>query len=641
MVNRRYEGTANFVAGRREQRVLCVDLTTGSIASQGLALDVVQQHLGGSYLGTYLWLENSRMEVDPESAANSLCVVPGLLTGYPVIAANRTSFVAKSPLTGLLSESTLGGFFGPKMKAAGYDALVINGAHHAPSYLVIDGDTGDARILDALPLWGKDTFATDRSLKELHGDRIETVVIGPAGENGVRYACVIAGGVHSRAAGRTGMGAVMGSKNLKAIVLKGGRNPRPHDPKALALLMRDLVLRVNQKYQAFMQYGTAGSIISSEASGDLPVRNWSGGSFPGASDITGQAMWEKGIVTGHYSCWGCPIHCGKNVRLDVGDRAGKPSHGPEYESIAAFGSMCLNDDPRYVTAANDLANRLGIDTISAGSAIAFAMEAFERGLIDESISGRPLQWGDGEVILYLLTEIAYRRGIGAVLSKGVKVAASSLGPLAQEFAIHVKGLEVPYHDPRAFTSMAVNYATAMRGACHLEGLTYYVETGTYPKDNLGMDVELVPSGVEGKAEVTVKMQDLMNVFNSLGLCKFLLRAQVTPDEIAAWVNAARALELTGQDLRIAGEREFNLRRLCNVALGMTRKDDTLPARLLSQPRPSGRAEKALPFLGKMLNEYYVLRGWDQEGIPTLTILERLGLSSYPDKLGIRRRVLSP
>ena len=629
-----------YQGARAPGRVLTVDATTNSVFATDLDPKIIRQHLGGSYLGTYLWLESSRLEVDPLSAANSLVIAPGLLTGYPVIAANRTSFVAKSPLTGLLSESTVGGFLGPKLKASGYDALVVKGACEAPSYLLLDGDSGSVEILLAETLWGKDTFETDRMLKDLYGNNVEVAAIGPAGENGVYYACVIAGGASSRAAGRTGMGAVMGSKNLKAIVVKGGRNPKPAKPRELALMMRDLMVRIREKSQAFMQNGTAGGVISCEASGDLPIQNWRGGSFPGAANITGQAMWEKGIITGHYSCWGCPLHCGKEVRLDVGDRAGQGSHGPEYETISAFGSMCLNDDPSYVTAANDLANRLGIDTISAGNAIAFAMESFERGIIDESLSGRPLRWGDGEAILYLLGEIATRRGIGAILAKGVKSAAEALGPLAREFAMHVKGLEVAFHDPRAFTSMAVNYATGMRGACHLEGLTYFVESGTYAKSNLGLTKDLVPSGSEGKGELTATMQDFLATFNSLGICKFLLRAQVTPGEMAGWVNAACGLDQTGQDIVHSGERQFNLRRLCNVALGISRKDDTLPPRLLSQPRPSGKAAGVVPFLGKMLNEYYAVRGWDAEGLPSLSTLGRLDLVDYLDKLGIRKRVLS-
>ena len=622
-------------------RILTVDTTTGTISTQDLDRTVVREYLGGSYLATYLWLESARLEVDPLSAANTLVIAPGLLTGYPIFTASRSSFVAKSPLTGLLSESTLGGYFGAKLRTAGYDGVVLKGSSAVPSYIVIDGDKGTAEIVAAGSLWGQDVFTTDRLLKDLYGEDIEVASIGPAGENGVYYASIIAGGVDSRAAGRTGMGAVMGSKNLKAIVVKGGKKPRPANAKDLALQMRDLLVRVNEKSQAFMQYGTAGGVISAEASGDLPVKNWRDGSFPGAAEITGQTMWEKGMVTGHYTCFSCPIHCGKHIKLgSKGDRPGEASHGPEYETIAAFGSLCLNEDPEYVAAASDLANRLGLDTISAGNCIAFAMEAYERGIIDEKMAGRPLPWGDGEAILHLLKEIAHQRGIGAVLAKGVKQAGEILGPLAKEFAVHVKGLELPFHDPRTFTSMAVNYATAARGACHLESLSYYVESGVYPKELLGVTAELVPSGSEGKAEVAAKMQDFMGMFNALGLCKFLLRPQITPEEVAAWVKSACDIDLTGDEIRRWGEREFNLRRLCNVAVGITRKDDTLPPRLLSHPRPSGRSAGVVPFLGKMLDEYYKLRGWDAEGLPTLSTIARLDLTDYLDKVGIRTRLLT-
>ncbi|HHW18597.1 MAG TPA: aldehyde ferredoxin oxidoreductase family protein [Firmicutes bacterium] len=624
-----------------EGRAIIVDLTTKCTSQLAIDERTRSQYMGGSYLGTYLWLEYSRLEVDPLSPANTLVFAPGLLTGYPIIAANRTSVVAKSPLTGLLSESTVGGYFGPKLRSSGLDAIVLRGASPEPCYILVEGDDpSEVKLLPAGDLWGLDTFKTAETLKARHGGEVEVAAIGPAGENCVHFACITVGGADTRAAGRTGMGAVMGSKNVKAVVIRPGKTPRPKNSKELAEMMRDLASRIREKTQAFSAYGTAGGVISCEATGDLPIQNWKGGSFPGAARITGQAMAERGMVVGHYTCWGCPIRCGKDVILSAGDRAGQKSHGPEYETIAAFGSMCLNDDPDYVAAANDLANRLGLDTISAGNVIAFAIECFERGIISEDICGRPLRWGDGETILYLLEEIAHKRGIGRLLSRGVRAAAQSLGPLAQEFAVHVKGLEVPFHDPRAYTSMAVNYATCMRGACHLEGLTYYVESGTYSRSNLGIESEIVPSGTEGKAEVAFKMQNFLAAFNSLGLCKFLLRAQVTPDEIAGWVRTTFGLEMSGKDLLESGERLFNLRRLCNVALGTTRKDDILPPRLLSQPRPTGKAAGVLPHLGKMLDEYYKLRGWDHEGIPTISTLKRLNLLEFVGKLGISERVLS-
>ncbi len=620
-------------------RLLTLDLTAGRAEYSAIPIDILKECLGGASLGTHLWLESARIDVEPLSPANPLVIAPGLLTGFPVLAANRTSFVAKSPLTGLLSESTVGGYLGPHIRASGWDAILLKGSSASSVYVLIDQDD-EVQIISASGLWGLDTFETTQRLKEAHGGDIEVAAIGLAGENQVFYASVIAGGIDSRAAGRTGMGAVMGSKNLKAVAIRKGAPRQAADRKAVAGLMSDLNKRIAQKTRAFSQFGTAGGVITCEATGDLPIQNWRGGSFSGAADITGQTMAEKGMVIGHYTCWGCPIRCGKDVRLYVGDRAGEKSHGPEYETIAGYGSLCLVDDPRYVAAANDLANRLGLDTISSANAIAFAMEAYERGIIGEDQCGGPILWGDGEAVLRLLGEIAAKRGLGGLLAKGVRSAGVALGPLAQEFAVHAKGLEIAFHDPRAFTSMAANYATALRGGCHLESLSYYVEGGAYPKDLLGMDHDLAPASADNKAELTVKMQDFMTVFNSLGVCKFLARTHVTLEEFAKWVNAALGWDISQDDLLFAAKRAFQLRRLCNIALGVTRKDDTLPPRLLSQPRPSGRAAGILPFLGKMLDEYYELRGWDAEGLPTLDTLLEFCLLAYLDKLGLRKDVLS-
>jgi aldehyde:ferredoxin oxidoreductase len=621
-------------------RGVVVDATTGTITDSLIPEAVRLRYLGGSYLATHLWLESSRLEVDPLSAANALVIAPGVLTGFPLVAANRTSLVSKSPQTGLLSESTVGGYFGAKMQATGVHALTVKGAFDVPSYIVIDGDSGTVTVKEAGALWGEDIFRTYALLKELYGDNIDAAVIGPAGENGVHFAAVIFGGVNSRAAGRTGMGAVMGSKNLKAVVVRGGKPPKPADGQGLSQSIREVMVRVRERGIPWGKYGTSGGIISAEATGDLPVDNWRGGTFPGVAKITGQTMAEQGMVVGHYTCWGCPIRCGKDVRLEVGERAGEVSHGPEYETIGAFGSMCMLDDPRYIAAANDLCNRLGMDTISAGSAVAFAMEAYERGIIDDEMAGRPLPWGDGEAILFLLEEIANQRGLGGILAKGTRVAAKHLGPLAEEFAIHVKGLEVPMHDPRTYTSMAVSYATGNRGACHLDGMTFYVESGAYPKDLVDIEADTQNLDNKGKAEIAVKMQNLTGAMNALGLCKFLLKAQVSPAEMARWVECCLGYPYSEHELLEAGERCFNLRRLCNVALGITRKDDTLPPRLLSHPRPSGRAAGSLPFLGEMLHEYYAIRGWDNEGMPTLGTLKRLGLEEYPERLGIKTRVLT-
>lgn len=588
-------------------RAVVVDATTGSVTDSPIQDRIRQDYLGGSCLATRLWLESSRLEVDPLSAANALVIAPGMLTGFPITAANRTSLVAKSPLTGLLSESSAGGRFGPRMKAAGVDALTVRGSFDDPSYIVIDGDEGSVKVEKAGALWGQDVFSIYEALKERHGEDMDAAVIGPAGENGVHFAAVIFGGRNPASASRTGMGAVMGSKNLKAIVVRGGRPPEPEDPEGLSRAMSKLTAWAEGRAGRWGQNGRGGKAAFAETLDRLPVRNWRDGTFPAIREDRFESLLRQGIP---------------------------------YGTVGAFGTMCLVYDPKYIASASDLCNRLGLDAISAGSVVAFAMEAYERGIIDDAIAGRPLHWGDGEAVLFLLNEVANQQGLGAILSRGTRAAGKDLGALAEEFAIHVKGLEVPMHDPRIYTSMAVAYATGNRGACHLDGMTYYIETGWYPKEMAGIEADLEALDSKGKAEIAVKMQDLAGALNALGLTKSVLDAHISPVEMARWVECCLGIPYSPEDLIKAGERSFNLRRLCNVALGITRKDDRLPPRLLSHPRPSGRATGSLPFLGEMLHEYYALRGWDQEGLPTLHTLERLGLHEYPEWLGIKTRVLS-
>jgi len=451
--------------------------------------------------------------------------------------------------------------------------------------------------------------------------------IGPAGENGVLISAIMIDGHDARAAGRCGLGALMGSKNLKAIaVTKSDHLPPLHDKDGLAEARKKVLPTIREKAKGLSDFGTAGGVPVVEKLGDLPIRNWTGGSWAeGAAKVSGQAMAEEFFIK-HYACFACPIRCGKEMRVPLGPHSGTVSHGPEYETVAGFGAMCLNDNPSYIIAANDLCNRLGIDTISGSAVVAFAMELYEHNLIPAELLGelKP-EWGSGEAILTLIKQIVYREGLGEYLARGVKKAAKEFGPLAEEFVIENKGLEFAFHDPRAFTSMAVVYATGNRGACHLEGLTYFNENLAFPASMIGLPDEYDPHGSEGKALLAKTMQDYMIVFNALGLCKFLIRGHVGPVIIAEWVSKTTGWNFNQQELLTAGERLFNLKRKINNKLGISRKDDTLPPRLLTHDRREGAAAGSLPHLGKMLFEYYNLRGWNPEGIPLPETLKRLGL----------------
>lgn len=599
--------------------LLRVDLAQRHIGSIQAPSEYTDTFWGGSGLAFRLIAGQpvSVGALDPEA---KLMFVAGLLTGTAVPTACKGSVVARSPLTGLFSESTVGGFWPRRLRGSGYGGLIIEGRAEEPVYLYVRPD--GAEICSASELWGLDTHDTTDALRSETHESAEVACIGPAGENLVPFAAVIIGGTDARAAGRTGMGAVMGSKNLKAVVVTGDVRPEVADPEEIRKVTAELLPAIREGTQLLRDYGTAGGVQSVEHSGDLPIKNWRAGSWhQGAAATCGQRL-VRDMLSRHYACYGCPIRCGKDLQVPMGPHRGTVSSGPEYETCAAFGSMVLNDDAEVLVAANDLANRLGLDTITTGAALAFAMECSEKRLIRESVP-----WGDGRIILNLLEDIAYRRGLGETLALGTRAAAEQIGGTAPEYVVDCKGLDVAYHDPRAFTSMAVNYATAVRGGCHLEGLTYFVEGGSFSGSSIGLSDRWDRTATEGKAELTVVMQNYLGTFNALGLCKFLLRGGIGPSEVARWVSAVIGRGVTPEELMTTGERIFNLKRLVNARLGVSRKDDTLPPRLLTHPRPSGGAEGVLPHLGRMLSEYYRIRGWTEEGLPTTETCERLQLAA--------------
>ena len=604
-------------------KLLCVDLTTRRWWTEPLSEEEVRRYLLGSGMAArMLWrdLEPERDALDP---ASPLFLMPGLLTGSFVPAACKTTVCGRSPLTGIWNESTVGGYWGAELKFAGYDGLRIVGRASEPVYIWIRDE--EVEIRPAGHLWGLDTYQTWERLREETDPRARVACVGPAGERLVRLASVMFEGPDARAAGRGGMGALMASKALKAVAVRGHGRLSYHDEERLRRLVREDNARIRDNSVGMAMLGTAGGVPRAEAKGDFPLRNWRDGSWPeGAARVSGQAIAES-ILTGHYRCFACPIGCGLEVHLTQGPYAGVKGHGPEYETIAGFGGMCLVDELDVVVAANDLCNRYGLDTISTSAVIAFAMEAFEKGLISpKDTGGLELTWGKGEAVLEMVRRIAQREGLGDLLAQGVRAAARKLGPKAEEFAIHVKGMEVPYHDPRAFVSMAVNYATSNRGACHLEALTYWCGYGARIE---GIDVPEPhdPHESRGAARLAFDYQNFLSVFNPLGLCKFIAKAGVGPRHVAQWVNAALGWEWDAREVMLVGERLFNLRRMINVGYGVSRSDDTLPRRFLEEPRPDGGAAGILPKLKEMLSEYYALRGWDEEGKPSPKKRHELGL----------------
>lgn len=606
-------------------KILEIDLNTGLYLETEIPEEDYRLYLGGSGLAAKIFDERGYEKISPLAEEAPLLIFTGILTGYNIPTACKAAFCGRSPATGIWAEAAVGGYWPAVFKTCGYDGIIITGKAEKPVYIYFG--EGEFAIKDASALWGEDVYSTAGKLLAEHGEKTRVAAIGPAGENGVLISAIMIDGHDARAAGRCGMGALMGSKNLKAIaVAKDDRLPPLHDKDGLADARKKALPNIREKAKGLSDFGTAGGVPVVEKLGDLPIRNWTGGSWAeGAAKVSGQAMAEEFFIK-HYACFACPIRCGKEMKVPLGPFGGTVSHGPEYETVAGFGAMCLNDNPSYIIAANDLCNRLGIDTISGSAVVAFAMELYEHNLIPAELLGelKP-EWGSGEAILALISMIASREGLGEYLARGVKKAAKEFGPLAEEFVVENKGLEFAFHDPRAFTSMAVVYATGNRGACHLEGLTYFNENLAFPASMIGLPDEYDPHGSEGKALLAKTMQDYMIVFNALGLCKFLIRGHVGPAIIAEWVSMTTGWNFNDDELFTAGERLFNLKRKINNKLGISRKDDTLPPRLLVHDRREGAAAGSLPHLGKMLFEYYNLRGWNLEGIPLPETLKRLGL----------------
>jgi aldehyde:ferredoxin oxidoreductase len=372
--------------------------------------------------------------------------------------------------------------------------------------------------------------------------------------------------------------------------------------------------------------GTAGGVMATEQFGDIPIRNWQLGNWDGAEKVTGKTLYAK-YLTKHTRCFSCPIGCGKEVEVTEGPYQTPRGEGVEYETVAGFAGACHIDEAEAIILANSLCNRYGLDTISASSIIAFAMEAYEKELINsEQTGGVELRFGSSDAMLAMIEKIAFRRDIGDLLAGGVRKAASEIGNGAQDFAVHAKGLEIAYHDPRAFVSMAVNYATAVRGGCHLESGSFWNGYGIHLPD-LGYPetIDRLESGPEN-AKLAYDWQNYASVYNPLGLCKFLIKAKVGGERLSAIINDALGWSWDTERILTTGERIFQLKRLINLKLGVTAADDTLPKRFLEEPRPSGSAEGNLPNLDLMLPIYYQLRGWDENGAPTPDALEALGLN---------------
>ncbi|MEM3173306.1 MAG: aldehyde ferredoxin oxidoreductase family protein [Candidatus Bathyarchaeia archaeon] len=603
-------------------KIVEVNLSNGCVKEENLDLSLARRLIGCLGISSKIMLEMVDRDVEPLSPENKLIFATGVLTGSNAPAACKSIIVSRSPLTNIWGESIFSANSGIELKRAGYDMLLVDGKAEKPVYLWIHD--GGIEIRDASGIWGMDTFTACESIKKDLGERKAAVAsIGPAGERLVRLASIISD--NGRAAGRCGLGAVMGSKNLKAIAVLGSRRIDVANPEALAGLSREIVEIVKDRMKAFTEYGTSRGVVAFEEMGNLPIKNWIMGRFPGAEKISGMKMAET-ILSDRKSCFSCPVACGRYVKISEGPYAPLEGYGPEYETIAALGSLCMNDNLEAIAKANDLCNRFGLDTISVGATIAFAMECYEKGIVTkEDTGGVELRWGDPDAIIKMVVLIGRREGFGAILGEGVKRAAEIIGKGAERYAMHVKGLEIPMHNPYRFKEMGLQYAVSERGACHLRGLSMLPSRGILLPD-IGFNEKLDGFAIEGKAHVVKVMQDVCRVVDALGICKFVyLFGGVPLRKIVQLYTAVTGWETTLEDLLRAGERIWMLQRLFNVRMGVSRKDDTLPRRFLEEPMVDGAAKGQTVNLEPMLEEYYVERGLDCEGRPRREKLLELGL----------------
>lgn len=603
-------------------KIIRVNFTENIISIESLDESIWRKYLGGSGLGAKMLYDEVDPKIDPLGEENKIYFFTGPFCGSSIPTSGRHGAVSKSPLTNGFAESDIGGYWGFELKRAGFDGIILEGKADKPVYVYIDND--DVSIRDAGNLWGKGTIDTDELLKEELGQDIQVMVIGQGGEKLVRYASIMTDGKDSRALGRCGIGAVMGSKNVKAVVVKGSKDVQFSNPELLKESIKEVALGIREKGTGLNKFGTAGGVIGHESYGNFPLKNWELGRWEeGAQKISGQRMSET-ILTGKYRCKTCIIGCGRVVKIDEGPYKGVEGGGPEYETLGMLGGMCLVDNLEAIAYGNQLCNQYGIDTISTGASIAFAMEIFEKGIIsEEDTDGLELKFGDEEILIQLIKMIGEREGFGKVLGEGVRMAAEIIGGNAVEYAIHVKGLEPPAHDARAYNGLALSYATSNRGACHVAGFTHgYERTNTFPE--LGYDKPHDRHQVDGKAEFVIKFQNLMGVVDSIKVCKFAISSGMKIKSLLDWLNYVVGWDdYTQEELLKAGERIYNVKRLFNVGCGMSRKDDTLPLRHQTFKREGEGLIVNLPPIGRMLSDYYQIRGWDEIGIPTNKKIEEL------------------
>lgn len=618
-------------------KVLDVNLTTGEIEKIDLDEEDCRKYLGGSGLGAKMYLDRFPGDVDPLGPENHLILMTGPWTATRVPGGNRFAVVARSPLTNHWGEASCGGYFGVELKVAGYDGIVFAGASDRPVYLWINGD--DVELRDASDLAGKDTYETADILwgraEEEAGRKSKVIAIGPAGEKGVKFAGIIHDKHH--VAGRTGMGAVMGSKNLKAVSVVGaGKKVEVADPDAL----KEWRKKVNEIYaesivvESLRAFGTNANLEIGAMLGDVPFKNWQVGEWDEGVTLLSGPTYSDTILVKNYACWGCPIGCKRIIEIEEGPYRVERGAGPEYETVCMLGTNIMNENLPAVAKANEICNRHGVDTITMGSIVALVTECQEKGLLSpEECDGVEVSWGDADGMLELVELACSGEGFGARMAEGSRTLAESIGGEAPGLAVQVRGLDLPAHDPRGFHGFALAYATSVRGACHCASMNLYMEQGSaVPMPIIDLEGPFDEQSSEGKAYLTARAQELAQIFNSAVVCLF---TAVTWDEpmLVEAINVVTGFGYDLDELMKVGERIWFIKRGLQVLFGAGPEEDVMPERI-REPVEEGVHAGSTPDFDLMTREYYEYRGMDDEGNLKRPKLETLDLAGLADRLGV-------
>lgn len=600
-------------------KILRINLTTGKASTEEVDPKFAKDYIGGRGWAIRYLTDEVDPKVDPFSPDNKLIFATGPLTATTAPTGNRYMVVTKSPLTGALAHSNSGGDFPTWMKRTGHDMFIFEGQAPEPVYVWVN----EERVLvrPAVHLWGRDVHETTDILLGETDPKAKVACIGPAGENRVLMAAIM--NDKHRAAARSGVGAVMGSKNLKAVVVSGSKNPAFFDDEGMRKYSVELSKQVGadiKKGSSLREYGTAYVPQVTNTLGILPTRNFQTGVFEGVDNIDGVAL-KKNYLIRHKPCYRCPISCGRLTAVDAEEYAGK-GEGPEYETIASLGSACGVDNLAALTKANYYCNELGLDTISTGLTIASAMELYEKGVIGINEIGRPLPFGDADAVIDMVQKIAYRDGFGAELAEGSFRLAEKFGH--PDVTVTARKQEFPGYDPRGAQGMGLLYATSNKGASHMEGDVAYEEV-------FGTPVKADGLSTDGKGELVARFQDAFALIDSGGICVFFAvryvftkEMMIWPEQLAKLLNFATGADYSPDEALQAAERVYNLERLFLIEAGSGPEQDTLPPRMMNEPMPEGPAKGRVVDLDKMLGEYYKVRNWP-DGIPSEEKLSSLGL----------------